>query len=123
MNSLILRTALVTGLVIGVVNIIFAGIQYGFAELPLWFYLAQLLLIPAMLFPGRLFPQAATTKNFFQRAALYALGWAVPYAVYTFSADALYLAFDPARTLLKYLLMVLMFGVLFAVVRAPRAEK
>lgn len=123
MNSLLLRTALITGLVIGAVNIAFAGLEYGFAELPLWFYLVQLLLLPAMLFPMRLFPQAATTKNFLQRVALYALGWAVPYAVYTFSSDALYLAFDPARTLVKYLLMVTVFGVLFAVLRAPKDEK
>lgn len=112
-----------TGVVIGAVNIVFAGVENGFANLPIWFYLVQLLLIPAMIFPSRLFPQAAVTKNYLQRAGLYALGWAVPYAVYTFSSDALSIAFDPVRTLLKYLLMVVIFGAVFAVLRAPKAEK
>lgn len=121
-NPLVLRTALLTGLVIGAVNIVFAGVEYGFATLPIWFYLVQLLLLPAMLFPTRLFPQAATTRAFAQRAGLYALGWAAPYAVYTFSSDALNIAFDPARTLLRYLLYVAIFGLVFAYLRAPKEK-
>ena len=114
------RAALGTGLIIGVVNLLFSGWEYGFRSLPLWFYLMQLLLLPAMLLPMQLFPQASMTRDFFKRAGLFALGWAVPYAIYKLSADALSLNFSPLSSLLGYLLMLLFFGVLFAVLRAPK---
>ena len=123
MNSLVLRTALVTGLLIGLVNIAFAGWQSGFSTLPLWFYLCQLLLLPAMLIPMQLFPQAALTAAYLPRAGLYALGWAVPYALYKFSSDALTPAFDPLASFVSYLVTVLLFGLIFAVLRAPKAPK
>ncbi len=122
-NSLVLRTALLTGLLIGAVNIGFSGWQYGFDHLPVWFYLSQLLLLPAMLIPMQVFPQAAATKNYMQRAALYCLGWAVPYAVYRFSGDALSLSFDPVSSLTTYLITVIVFGLIFAAIRAPTAPK
>lgn len=122
MNSLFLRAALMTGLIIGVLNIVFAGMQFGFAALPLWFYLAQLLLIPAMLLPIRFFPQAAMTTQFLERAGLYALGWAVPYAVYKFAGDAVSPAFNPQASLVTYLITVIVFGLLFAVIRAPKSK-
>lgn len=120
MNALLLRTALITGLVIGALNLVFSGLQYGFDRLPVWFWLAQLLLIPAMLLPMRFFPQAAVTRGFVRRAALYALGWAVPYAIYKFAADALSPAFSPAASLGSYVLMVTVFALLFAAIRRPQ---
>lgn len=122
MNSLLLRSALMTGLIIGVLNIVFAGLQFGFSSLPIWFYLAQLLLIPAMLLPMRFFPQAAMTSNFMERAGLYALGWAVPYAVYKFAGDAVSPTFSPQSSLVTYLITVLIFGVAFAIIRAPKGK-
>lgn len=119
-NSLLWRSALVTGLVIGVLNIVFSGIQYGFNALPLWFYLVQLLLIPAMLIPIEVFPRAAMTRDFMSRAVLFSMGWAVPYAIYKFAGDALNPAFSPASSLTTYLVTVVIFGLLFAVLRAPK---
>ncbi|GGK23177.1 hypothetical protein GCM10008955_15880 [Deinococcus malanensis] len=121
MNSMLLRTALITGLVIGALNIVFAGVQYGFDTLPVWFYLAQLLLIPAMILPMRFFPQAAMTRDFGRRAALFGLGWAVPYAIYKFAGDVLSPTFNPAASLISYLVMVLVFAVLFATIRKPQS--
>lgn len=119
MHPLLLRTALITGLVIALVNILFAGLDYGFAALPVWFYLAQVLLLPLMLIPLRFFPQAAMTSNYVQRAGLYALGWAAPYAVYKFSSDALNPAFTPVASLSSYVIMVVIFALLFAALRRP----
>lgn len=118
-NPVVLRTALITGAVIGVLNIVFTGVQYGFEMLPVWFYLAQLLLIPAMVLPMRLFPQAAVTTDYLRRAGLFAMGWAVPYAIYKFSADALNPLFSPVSSLASYVLLVLVFALLFAAIRRP----
>lgn len=119
-NSLLLRTVVITGVVIGVLNIVFAGLEYGFDGLPLWFYLSQLLLIPAMFIPMRLFAQAAVTPEFLRRASLYALGWAVPYAIYKFAADALNPAFSPAFSLVSYLGTVALFALIFSAIRRPK---
>ncbi|WP_135228521.1 hypothetical protein [Deinococcus fonticola] len=117
-----LTSALISGALIGALNIVFGGLQFGFPNLPLWFYLAQLLLIPAMLFPMRFFPQASMTQNFVQRTALFALGWAVPYAIYKFSGDALSDTFSPLRSLGSYLWWVLILSAMFAVLRAPQKK-
>ena len=114
-----LRTALITGAVIAVVNIVFASLGYGLPNLPWWFYAAQLLLLPAMLLPIRYFPQAAVTRELLPRAALYAMGWAVPYAIYKFAHDALSPAFQPAGSLVSYLITVALFSLLFAAIRRP----
>lgn len=119
MNAAILRTALITGVVIAAVNILFAALDYGLDTLPVWFYLAQLLLLPAMLLPIRYFPQAAVTRELLPRAALYAMGWAVPYAIYKFAHDALSPAFQPAGSLVSYLITVALFSLLFAAIRRP----
>lgn len=113
---------LMSGVLIGALNIMFSGLQYGFPSLPWWFYAAQLLLIPAMLFPMRFFPQAALTQNFVQRTALFALGWAVPYAIYKFSGDVLNEAFTPLRSLGSYLWFMVILSMVFAVLRAPRKQ-
>lgn len=118
-----LTSALISGALIGLLNIVFSGLQFGFASLPWWFYVAQLLLIPAMLFPMRFFPQAALTSNFVQRTALFALGWAVPYAIYRFSGDALSENFDPLRSLGSYLWLMVILSIAFAVLRAPRKKE
>ncbi|WP_414656940.1 hypothetical protein ACINK0_13225 [Deinococcus sp. VB343] len=123
MNSVFLRSAVVTGLLIAAVNVLFAGLDYGFNRLPLWFYLVQLLILPAMLLPLRMFPQAAMTPDYLRRAALYALGWAVPYAIYKFSSDALNPAFTPAASLTGYLFTVMLFALLFAAIRKPPTRK
>lgn len=123
MNSVFLRSAVVTGLLIAAVNVLFAGLDYGFNRLPLWFYLVQLLILPAMLLPLRMFPQAAATPDYARRAALYALGWAVPYAIYKFSSDALNPAFTPAASLAGYLFTVMLFALLFAAIRKPPTRK
>lgn len=123
MNSVFLRSAVVTGLLIAAVNVLFAGLDYGFNRLPLWFYLVQLLILPAMLLPLRMFPQAAMTPDYLRRAALYALGWAVPYAIYKFSSDALNPAFTPAASLVGYLFTVMLFALLFAAIRKPPTRK
>lgn len=120
MNPAFLRSAAITGALIGALNVIFAGLDYGFERLPVWFYLVQLLLLPAMLLPLRMFPQAAQTRPYLQRAGLYILGWAVPYAIYKFSSDALSPAFSPANSLVSYLIMVILFGALFAAIRRPQ---
>ena len=118
-----LTSALISGVLIGLLNIVFSGLQFGFSNLPLWFYAAQLLMIPAMLFPMRFFPQAGVTENFVQRTALFALGWAVPYAIYRFSGDALSENFDPLRSLGSYLWLMVILSVAFAVLRAPRKKE
>nr|WP_202409099.1 hypothetical protein [Deinococcus xianganensis] len=110
---------MITGVVIAAVSILFAALAYGLDVLPPWFYLAQLLLLPAMLLPIRYFPQAAVTREFLPRAALYAMGWAVPYAIYQFSHDALSPAFQPAGSLVSYLITVAVFSLLFAAIRRP----
>lgn len=119
MNAVSIRNALILGLIMGALNVAFSGFNYGFDALPAWFYLAQLLLLPAMLLPLRYFPQATQTRDFVPRAALYAMGWGVPYAVYTFSHDALSPAFDPVATLGAYLIAVAVFSLLFAAIRRP----
>lgn len=121
-TPLMWRSALLSGLIIGAINILFSGWQYGFAGLPLWFYLMQLLLLPAMLLPLHFFPQAAASREFARRAGLYALGWAVPYALFRLSADALSLNFAPLGSLGNYLLMLAFFSLLFAFLRAPKEE-
>ncbi|WP_034384982.1 hypothetical protein [Deinococcus sp. YIM 77859] len=119
MNPLLWRSILLTGLLIAALNVLFAGAEYGFATLPLWFWLAQLLLIPAMLAPARLFPQAAMTRPYLARAALYGLGWAAPYAVYKFTGDALRPTFSPVASLVGVVLTCLLFGLIFAALRKP----
>lgn len=119
MAPLLLRSALIMGLLIAALNIVFAGLHYGFAGLPLWFYAAQLLLLPAMLIPLRAFPQAAQTPDYLRRAGRYALGWAVPFAVYKFSGDALDPAFSPPASLISYLFTVALFALIFAAIRRP----
>ncbi len=117
--SFLPRTALITGLVIGALNIIFGGVEYGFASLPVWFYLAQLLLIPAMLVPMFYFPQAAVARDFLRRAAYFAMGWAVPFAIYKFSLDVLSPTFSPAASLISYLFVIAAFSLIMAAVRKP----
>jgi hypothetical protein len=118
-NAFLPRTALVTGLIIAALNIVFGGLEYGFARLPVWFYLAQLLLIPAMLVPMRYFPLAAVTTDFLRRAAYFALGWAVPFAIYKFSLDVLNPLFSPAASLISYLTVIIAFALIMAAVRRP----
>lgn len=123
MNSAFLRSALLTGLLIAGVNVLFAGLDHGFDRLPVWFYLVQLLILPAMVLPLRIFPQAAMTPEYLRRAGLYALGWAVPYAIYKFSSDALNPAMTPAASLVSYLFTVIVFALLFAAIRKPPTQK
>ncbi|CAM3192328.1 hypothetical protein DESA109040_02035 [Deinococcus saxicola] len=113
------RTALITGLIIGALNIVFGGVEYSFANLPIWFYLVQLLLIPAMLVPMFYFPQAAVARDFLRRAAYFAMGWAVPFAIYKFSLDVLNPNFSPAASLLSYLVVIAAFSLIMAAVRKP----
>lgn len=117
--SFLPRTALITGLVIGAINIVFGGIEYSFARLPIWFYLVQLLLIPAMLVPMFYFPQAAVARDYLRRAAYFAMGWAVPFAIYKFSLDVLNPNFSPAASLLGYLVVIAAFSLIMAAVRKP----
>ncbi|MDV6375803.1 hypothetical protein [Deinococcus arenicola] len=117
--SFLPRTALITGLVIGALNIVFGGIEYGFDRLPIWFYLVQLLLIPAMVVPMFYFPQASVHPDFLHRAAYFAMGWAVPFAIYKFSLDVLNPAFSPAASLISYLLVIAVFSVVMAAIRKP----
>ncbi|MFN4250506.1 hypothetical protein [Deinococcus sp.] len=116
-----LRTALITGAVIAVVNIVFASLEYGLPNLPWWFYAAQLLLLPAMLLPMRYFPQASVTPDYLRRAGLFALGWAVPYAIYKFAHDVLSPVFSPGASLVGYVVTVALFSLIFAAVRRPGA--
>ncbi|GGM01201.1 hypothetical protein GCM10010841_07240 [Deinococcus aerophilus] len=118
-NAFLPRTALVTGLIIAALNVVFGGLEYGFARLPVWFYLAQLLLIPAMLVPMRYFPMAAVTPDFLRRAVYFALGWAVPFAIYKFSLDVLNPLFSPAASLISYLTVIIAFALIMAAVRRP----
>ena len=117
--SFLPRTALITGLVIGALNIVFGGLEYGFARLPIWFYLVQLLLIPAMLVPMFYFPQAAVARDFPRRALYFALGWAVPFAIYKFSLDVLSPSFSPAASLLSYVVVIVIFSLVMAALRKP----
>ncbi|WP_291429648.1 hypothetical protein [Deinococcus sp.] len=123
MKNPLLRTALITGLVIAAVNIVFAALDYGLDRLPWWFYVAQLLLIPAMTLPMRYFPQASVTPEYGRRAGLFALGWAVPYAVYKFTGDVLSPAFNPAASLVGYVIAVALFSLIFAALRRPQAGR
>lgn len=116
------RSAVVAGLVVAAVNILFTGLEYGFGNLPLWFYAMQLLLLPAMLLPLHFFPLAGQTQNFLHRMALFAQGWAVPYAIYRLSADAMSLTFSPLGSFISYLVMLLMLSALFAVLRTPKKK-
>lgn len=118
-NPLLLRSLAVTGLLIAALNVVFAGVEYGFGRLPLWFWLSQLLLIPAMLVPARMFPEAAATRSYPRRAGLYALGWSVPYALYRFTGDALRPDFNANASLVTVVLTCLLFGLLFAALRRP----
>lgn len=115
------RSAILSGVVIGAGNIVFAGLEYGFAGLPLWFYAMQLLLIPAMLLPLHFFPLAGQVKGFWQRWGLFAQGWAVPYALYRLSSDALSFTFNPMASLVSYLVMLVALSALFAFLRKPNA--
>lgn len=119
-NPMLLRSMLVTGLLIAALNVIFAGVEYGFGTLPAWFWLAQLLLIPAMLVPARMFPEAAAAPTFLRRAGLYALGWSVPYAVYKFTGDALRPGFSATASLVGVVLICALFGLIFAALRRSR---
>nr|WP_103127967.1 hypothetical protein [Deinococcus aerius] len=120
MNPLLLRSLVVTGLLIAALNVVFAGVEYGFGRLPLWFWLTQLLLIPAMLVPARMFPEAAATRAYPRRAGLYALGWLAPYAVYKFTGDALRPDFNANASLLAVVVTCLLFGLIFAALRRPQ---
>ncbi|WP_041221252.1 MULTISPECIES: hypothetical protein [Deinococcus] len=120
MNPLLLRSMLVTGLLIAVLNVIFAAVDYGFANLPPWFWLAQLLLLPAMLAPARLFPQAMHTRAYLSRAWLYGLGWAAPYTVYKLTSDALNPNFSVGASLMAVVITCLLFGLIFAALRKPQ---
>lgn len=119
MNPLLLRSMLVTGLMIAALNVLFAGVEYGFGNLPLWFWLAQLLLLPAMLLPARLFPVAASTRPFLRRASIYALGWLAPYGVFKVTGDALRPDFSLDASLIGLILLCWIFGLVFATLRKP----
>ena len=119
MNPLLLRSMIVTGLMIAALNVLFAGVEYGFGNLPLWFWLAQLLLLPAMLLPARLFPVAASTRPFLRRASIYALGWLAPYGVFKLTGDALRPDFSLDASLIGLVLLCLVFGLIFAAIRKP----
>lgn len=119
MNSLLLRSMIVTGLMIAALNVLFAGVEYGFGNLPLWFWLAQLLLLPAMLLPARLFPQAMATRPYLRRAGLFALGWTAPYGVFKLTGDALRPDFSLDASLIGLVLLCLIFGLIFAAIRKP----
>ena len=54
--------------------------------------------------------------------ALFALGWAVPYAIYRFSGDALSESFDPLRSLGSYMWLMVILSIAFAVLRAPKKK-
>ncbi len=117
--SFLPRTALITGVIIGALNIVFGGLEYGFASLPIWFYLVQLLLIPAMLVPMFYFPQAAVAQDYLRRAAYFAMGWAVPFAIYKFSLDVLSPTFSPAASLSSYVVVIAAFSLIMAAIRKP----
>lgn len=117
--SFLPRTALITGLIIGALNIVFGGFEYGFDRLPIWFYLVQLLLIPAMLVPMFYFPQAAVARDYLRRAAYFAMGWAVPFAIYKFSLDVLNPNFSPAASLSSYVVVIVAFSLIMAAIRKP----
>lgn len=119
MNPLVIRTAVLAGTFIAALNIILTGMQYGFMALPIWLYLVQLLLIPAMLVPMRYFPQASLEPNFAKRALLYAQGWSVPYTIYKFSGDAVSPLFQPVVSVSNYFFTVIVFGLLMAAIRKP----
>ena len=102
-------------------NIFFSAGQHGgLSNLPLWFYLAQLLLIPAFIFNVQLFPQASRTPGFAQRVGLYALGWLLPFGVYKLSADLLSPVFSLGVSLTSLLVICLVFGVIMAYLRRPQ---
>ncbi|AWN23214.1 hypothetical protein DKM44_08225 [Deinococcus irradiatisoli] len=120
MNPL-LRIALIASLVMAALNVFFAAGQIGgLSALPLWFYLAQLLLIPAFIFNVQLFPQASRTPDFVRRSGLYALGWALPFGVYKLSQDMLSPVFSVGVSLFTLLVTCLLFGVVMAFLRRPQ---
>lgn len=110
---------IVTGLLIAALNVLFSGVEHGFRALPLWFWLAQLLLLPAMLLPARLFPVAAHTRPFLRRASLYALGWLAPYGVFKVTGDALRPDFNLDASLIGLVVLCWIFGLVFASLRKP----
>lgn len=111
---------LLTGLLIAALNVIFSALEFGLGRLPLWFWLAQLLLLPAMLAPARLFPEASAAPGYPRRAGLYALGWAAPFAVYKLSGDALRPDFYPLASLIGVVVICVVFGLIFAAIRRPQ---
>jgi hypothetical protein len=119
MSPLLPRFMFVTGLLIAALNVLFAGVEYGFGNLPVWFWLAQLLLIPAMLLPARLFPQAMATRPYLRRAGLFALGWTAPYGVFKVTGDALRPNFSLDASLISLVLICAVFGLVFAAIRKP----
>lgn len=120
MNDPVLRAAVLAGAAIGVVNILFAGFRYSFGTLPVWFYLSQLLLIPAMFYTLPMFRRAMVTPDFLTRAGRYALGWAPPYLVYSLSGELLLPDVNPVTALLNALLLLAVFAVVFAAIRRPQ---
>ncbi|EYB68731.1 hypothetical protein DEIPH_ctg017orf0069 [Deinococcus phoenicis] len=120
MNAPLLRSLLLTGLLIAAVNVIFAGVEYGFGNLPAWFWLAQLLLLPAMLGPLRLFPHVLAVRPYLARAGRFALGFAAPYAVMQFTERALRPDFSAGLTLFNVVFFCLLMGLFCAAIYKPR---
>ncbi len=111
---------MIAGAVIGVVNVLFAGFRHGFGTLPVWFYAVQILLIPAMMYTLPMFRRAMVTPDFPRRAALYALGWAPPYLIYSLSSELLNPDVNPVAALSNALVFLLLFAVIFAAIRRPQ---
>lgn len=112
---------MLAGTVIAVVNVLFVGTRYGFGALPGWFYLVNLLLIPAMFFTLPMFRRAMTTRPYAQRAGLYAVGWAPPYLIYSVSGEALRPGVNLSAVVVSSLLFVVIFALVFAAIRKPQA--
>ncbi|WP_161882137.1 hypothetical protein [Deinococcus alpinitundrae] len=118
----LLRIALIAAVIMAALNVFFAASQYGgLNTLPLWFFLSQLLLIPAFIFNVQLFPQASRTADFARRTGLYALGWALPFGVYKLSQDLLSPAFSLGVSLVSLLVTCLLFGVVMSFLRRPQS--
>lgn len=118
--SPLLRIALIASVIMAALNIFFAAGPFGgISALPLWFFLAQLLLIPAFVFNVQLFPQANRTPEFARRVGLYALGWALPFGVYKLTQDLLSPTFSAGVSLMSLLVTCLLFGVVMAFIRRP----
>lgn len=120
MSSPLIRAAVLTGVGIAVINILFAGTRYGFATLPVWFYAVQLLLLPAMVYTLRIFGQALRTRPYVQRAALYALGWAPPYLIYSLSGELLRPGVNVGAAVVSAIVFLLIFAAVFAAIRKPQ---